>query len=118
MTTPQLLTREEEVAELVDRSRRRPVFVFKHSLTCPISSSAWHRYLKFVNEESARDRVDFAAVEIQKSRPVSDDLARTFDVRHESPQALLVADGDVVWHASHGAITEDSLGQALAELSE
>ena len=58
------------------------------------------------------------AVEIQKARPVSDGVARVFEVRHESPQALLVSEGEVVWHASHGSITEESLAEALERISE
>lgn len=118
MTTPELLTRDEEVEALADRSRRRPTFVFKHSLTCPISSSAWQRYLSFVSQESPNDRADFTAVEIQKARPISDRVAERFDVRHESPQAMLLSDGEVVWHASHGSITEETLADALQSVSE
>jgi hypothetical protein len=34
-------------------------------------------------------------------------------VRHESPQVLLVVDGTVLWHVSHGAITVQSLSRAM-----
>jgi monothiol bacilliredoxin len=34
-------------------------------------------------------------------------------VRHESPQALLLAGGEVVWHASHGSIRAEALASAL-----
>jgi bacillithiol system protein YtxJ len=35
-------------------------------------------------------------------------------VTHESPQALWIQDGAVIWHASHGAITQASLKEATA----
>ena len=54
MITPHLLTREEEIEQLIGRSHDRPTFLFKHSLICPMSSSAWHRFLSFVNEEAER----------------------------------------------------------------
>ena len=36
-------------------------------------------------------------------------------VKHESPQAILFHNGEVVWHASHGAITVESLTRAIQE---
>ena len=30
--------------ELLERSKERPVWIFKHSLTCGISSSAWAEF--------------------------------------------------------------------------
>jgi bacillithiol system protein YtxJ len=33
-------------------------------------------------------------------------------VEHQSPQALFVRDGKVVWHASHGGITRKALAAA------
>ena len=46
-------------------------------------------------------------------RPLSLEAAETTGVPHESPQALLVRDGTVTWHASHGGITTESLASAL-----
>jgi bacillithiol system protein YtxJ len=44
---------------------------------------------------------------------LSNAIAERFGVRHETPQALLIKDGRVVWHASHWSITSDSLTEAL-----
>ena len=52
-------------------------------------------------------------IEIQNAREVSNAVAEKTGVRHESPQALLLRDGEVVWNASHGAITVESLAGAL-----
>jgi bacillithiol system protein YtxJ len=45
-------------------------------------------------------------------------IAQRFGIRHESPQALLIKDERVVWHASHWAITSESLSNALKSYAE
>ena len=51
-------------------------------------------------------------IEIQRARPVSIALAERTGVRHESPQALLLRDARVVWHASHYQIHLTALEKA------
>ncbi len=112
MNEPELLDTAEALDAAFTASHEQPVFVFKHSLVCPISSAAWSRFARFarVHPEGAR----FLFVEIQKTRPLSNAVAQRTGVRHESPQALLLREGVVVWHASHGGITESTLAEALA----
>ncbi|MEM7480940.1 MAG: bacillithiol system redox-active protein YtxJ [Acidobacteriota bacterium] len=108
------LTAAEQLDEAFAASSQRPVWLFKHSLTCPISSRAWHRYQRFVEDRPADDETLYTAVMIQQARPLSNDIAERTGVRHESPQAILLRDGRAVWNASHGAITEGSLAGAGA----
>ena len=109
------LTDLAELDEALDGSRQRPVWIFKHSLICPISTGAWNEYRRFVEEADSR-AVDFALIEIQKARPVSTALAERTGVRHESPQAILVSDGRPLWHASHSSITARSLADATERI--
>jgi hypothetical protein len=37
-------------------------------------------------------------------------------VRHETPQALLVRDGTLVWSASHYRVTADAMSRAIETL--
>jgi bacillithiol system protein YtxJ len=53
-------------------------------------------------------------VNVIEDRPVSNAIAERLQVKHESPQALLIKNGKAVWHASHWNVTEDSLAQAVA----
>ena len=93
------------------------VFVFKHSLICPLSSSALHEYEEFVESRQADAGVRFGLIEIQKARPLSDAVEERTGVRHESPQALLLYGGRVVWSASHHGITRRSLELALEQMA-
>lgn len=112
MATPRNLASHDALDAAVAASQARPVFVFKHSLICPVSTRADDAFQDFVHERD-EDEAGFHRIEIQNARAVSDAVAERTGVRHESPQALLFVDGEVVWHASHGAITRDALAAAL-----
>lgn len=103
------LTTPEEIDELIERSRQTPVWIFKHSLTCGTSASAWSQYANFVAGRPEDDETTYAVIEIQRARPVSNALADKSGVRHESPQALLFREGRVVWQASHWKIKKEAL---------
>lgn len=83
--------------------------LIKHSLTCPISGNAFDEYENFTKE------VEFPTyyLYVQEARPLSNYVAETFAVKHESPQALLFQNGKVKWHVSHWDITKSSLKQAI-----
>jgi bacillithiol system protein YtxJ len=50
------------------------------------------------------EKADIYFLDIHRSRPVSDEIAQRYEVRHESPQLLVIKNGVVVAHRSHGAI--------------
>ncbi|MEM7050619.1 MAG: bacillithiol system redox-active protein YtxJ [Acidobacteriota bacterium] len=95
-----------------ERSQQTPVWLFKHSLTCPISRRAWRQFEEFVAGRPADDTAFYGVVRIQEARPLSQQIAERTGIRHESPQALLLCHGQVEWHASHGAIRVASLTEA------
>lgn len=104
-----------QLDELIKTSRSRPVWIFKHSLVCPVSSRAWEEFRGFAadRQESGGDSgAAWAVIEIQNARPVSAAVAERTGVRHESPQALLLRGGEVAWHESHWNITARSLAAA------
>lgn len=98
-----------EVDDLLAASADRPVWIFKHSLTCGASSGALAELEAFLSERPDDDPALYAVVEIQRAREVSAEVARRTGVRHQSPQVLLVSNGEVVWDASHWRITAEEL---------
>jgi bacillithiol system protein YtxJ len=104
----------EELDELLEQSRQRPQLIFKHSLTCPISASAYRQLQSYLDNSPASD-VDYHLVTVQQARGVSNEAANRLSVRHESPQAILIRNEESVWNASHGAITEKSLKEHLSQ---
>ena len=105
------LRQDRDLEQLIERSHNGLVFVFKHSTQCPISSVAYEEFTDFL--QGVPD-LPCGAVLVIENRKLSNAIAERFGVRHESPQALLIKSGRVVWHASHWSITPDSLSEALA----
>lgn len=89
------------------------VLVFKHSNSCPVSFTAKKHYDRFV---AANPDVPTRLVVVQRERDLSNALASVSQLQHESPQALVVRHGRVLWNASHGGITMPSLEQAFMSL--
>lgn len=93
--------------EAVARSHDAPVVLFKHSLTCPISAAAYR--------EMTQLSADVGIVVVQRARDVSREVAERTGVEHESPQALVLRNGEVVWSASHWSVTADAVNNAVEQ---
>jgi bacillithiol system protein YtxJ len=105
------LQRIDELEQLIEHSQSQPVLLFKHSYTCGISAEALDELVTHLSEDNAAVR--YAMVTVQTHRDVSNAVSSRLGVRHETPQALLVRNGRVVWSASHFRVNADSLGKAL-----
>ena len=101
----------DELEAAIAESRQRPVLLFKHSRTCGISCEALDELHAHLTERPAN--TTYKMITVQSHRPVSDAAATRLGVRHETPQAILVRDGRVVWSASHFRITAPELKKAL-----
>lgn len=96
----------------LDAALAAPRFLlFKHSRVCPTSGAAFEEYEQF---HAARADVPTAWLDVLGSAPLSRRAAAATGVTHESPQALWIVGGRVVWHASHEAITARALAAATA----
>jgi bacillithiol system protein YtxJ len=93
--------------ELFELSRSRAVVLFKHSTTCPISSAAYQEMSGYAGE--------VALLIVQRSRELSREVESRTGVRHESPQAIVLRDGQAVWNASHWKVRADAVARAVRE---
>jgi bacillithiol system protein YtxJ len=103
----------DDLDGLLSASSDRPVLLFKHSYTCGVSAEALDELLDHLNERE--HDLPVAMVTVQTHREVSNAVAKRLGIRHETPQALLVRDGKVVWSASHFRVTSRSVAAAIRE---
>lgn len=94
-----------------ENSTEKPVLLFKHSTTCPISAEAYRQYQSFLEE--ADHNLDNYLVKVIEDRSVSNQIAEVTDIKHESPQIFLIQDKKVLWHTSHSKITASSINEAV-----
>ena len=106
------LTTLEELDTLLVRSENEPVFIFKHSTTCPISARASDRVNAYINS-SDQGLPSFNLVKVIESRPVSNAIADKLSIVHQSPQLILMQRGAGIWNASHHNITGENIAEAL-----
>lgn len=57
--------------------------------------------------------VDFYYLDLVRNRAVSQAIAQNLNVHHESPQIILVINGEAVYDASHFDISIEELNESL-----
>ncbi len=101
----------DELERLIGESETRPLLLFKHSHTCGTSLEALDELVAHLNEGPTD--AQYAMVTVQTHRAVSNAVSARLGVRHETPQALLIRDGRVVWSASHFRVTASAVDDAI-----
>ena len=95
-----------QLNEIQETSFAKPVIIFKHSTTCSISRMALKN---FEREYSLNDKIDAYYLDLLNFRPISNEIAMRFNVIHQSPQLLLIKDGNSVYNVSHENIDAAAL---------
>jgi bacillithiol system protein YtxJ len=104
----------EDWTAVLEEAGERPLWLFKHSLICPLSAEGLKEFESFVAGVDSTGAV-FSIIEVQNARELSNELARELGVRHESPQAILLLGDRVCWHGSHWNISASALAGANCE---
>jgi bacillithiol system protein YtxJ len=104
------VTTEAEFEGAIASSHERPVLFFKHSHTCGLSAQAFDELDAWLAEAS--DDPHVYIVTVQTHRHLSNELVKRFNVRHETPQVLLVRNGACVWHGAHFRVTSRTVRSA------
>lgn len=108
----QTLTHVEQVKSIAQDSCHTPVILFKHSTRCSINSVAKDRFERQFDIENAEAYL----LDLLSFREVSNFIAQFFDVAHQSPQALLIVDGNCLYHSSHLDIYVNDIKDYLANV--
>ena len=106
------ITSAEQWENAFEHTTERPLVVFKHSTTCPVSANAFDEFQKYLADKPRQD-VDYMLVKVIESRPISLQIAEDTDIKHESPQIMLLDKKEKVWSATHWAITKAHMTAVL-----
>ncbi len=87
------------------QSFEQPQVIFKHSTRCAISSMAKSRLER---NQFPKD-IPFYFLDLIKHRKISDTIENEFNVDHESPQVLIIRNGECVYDESHSGINMDEI---------
>jgi bacillithiol system protein YtxJ len=94
------LEKELQLNEIIEQSRLQPVVIFKHSTRCSISAMAMNR----LDRANNVDTITWYYLDLIAHRNISNRIAETFSVAHESPQILLIKNGECIYEESHNGI--------------
>lgn len=86
--------------------------IFKHSTRCSISSMAKKHFE--LDWETIPQDITLYFLDLIAHRDISALIAETFQVHHESPQVLLIKDGECVLDASHSDISAEEIAETIA----
>ncbi|AWO00232.1 bacillithiol system redox-active protein YtxJ [Chitinophaga alhagiae] len=99
------LESEEQLNKIQEHSFNHPVVIFKHSTRCSISSMVKSRLERSAGPEG----MEFYYLDLIRYRAVSNHIADLYKVGHESPQVLLIRNGECIYDESHYAISMEEL---------
>ncbi len=99
---------------LKQRSFEVPCLIFKHSTRCSISSMALNRLQ--IGWEFSEQELEGWFLDLIAFRSVSHAVSEQLGIEHQSPQAIIVRNGEVVYHASHSAIGIQPIREALVRV--
>lgn len=107
----------EALVALRDASRESDVVVFKKSPICPVSTRAEFEFRSWLKALDGEAALAVAEVDVIAERGLARGLTAALDIKHESPQALWLRDGELLWHDSHGALTRDRFASSMPSRS-
>jgi bacillithiol system protein YtxJ len=96
----------------LDDLKEERYLIYKHSNRCLISARAEREVASLADSLG----IPIYTVIVHDDRDLSQSIAETFGVAHQSPQVILIAGGTVAWHASHQSITAAAINEAVAGL--
>lgn len=85
--------------------------VYKHSYACGICIFSKRELESLFSDSSGL--LQYTFIDVRTNRELSDYIAERSGIKHESPQALLIKDGCVLWHASHSHIRAENIRQEV-----
>ena len=100
------LTDLGQLSEIVDVSFEQTVLIFKHSTRCGVSRSVLRQ---FESEFDLEEKITPYFLDLLEHRDISNEIASRFGVVHQSPQLIVIKNGNSIYNASHDSIDAHDL---------
>ncbi len=103
------LTSINQLIEIEKESFHQPIAIFKHSTRCGTSSMALRQFESHFESDNTMIKLYF--LDLLSFKDISNEIAIRFQVFHESPQLIVLKDGNTIHHSSHHQIDAGLLEQ-------
>ncbi|WP_136481273.1 bacillithiol system redox-active protein YtxJ [Cognatitamlana onchidii] len=101
----------EQLDVIKEKSKSKTQVIFKHSTRCGISRMVMNQFIDAYQFKESD--LDLYYLDLLSYRDVSNEVGYRFQVMHESPQIIIVRQGEAVAHASHGGINDIDLSEYM-----
>ena len=101
---------EDQLQKIIVRSQEKPQVIFKYSSNCHLSQAIFMR----LQNNGCPEHIDFHFLDLIAHENISKKILETFHVIDQSPQILLIKDGECIFQESHSEISlEEIMEHAL-----
>jgi bacillithiol system protein YtxJ len=100
-----------DLKEIKEASYSKLQLIYKHSTRCATSYFALKNLQNFPKDTF--DEINTYLVDVIGQRDLSGEISKYFNVRHESPQVIILKNGEVIWSASHGHVRTELILEAI-----
>ena len=94
------------------RTNNQFSLIFKHSTRCSISMMAKKRFE--LDWSALPEDLNLYFLDLLRFREISNSIAEIFEVYHQSPQLLLIKDGQCIYETSHGEISAEETAEQIS----
>lgn len=101
------LSEVEQLNELITESSSIPIVIYKHSSRCGLSFMTENKLEE--GWEMLQPKVRLYFLDLIRYREISTAVAERFNVRHQSPQILIIKNGNCVYNTSHHEINVNTI---------
>lgn len=105
------LSDDRELQEIIQDSHSQPQAIFKHSIRCGISAMMKKRLEN--KWEKCNPNLPIYLLDLVNNRDLSNKVADELSVRHESPQLIVLENGQVSYHNSHIGISSTAVAKHI-----
>ncbi|WP_285010645.1 bacillithiol system redox-active protein YtxJ [Pedobacter faecalis] len=103
------ITDQSQISEI--KNDKGYSLIFKHSTRCSISAMAKRRFE--MDWDSIPPDTKLYFLDLLNYRELSALIAETFHVHHQSPQILLIHNGECILDASHSDISAEEVSEVI-----
>ena len=107
-----IIANKNDVDQLIKLSNEIPCLIFKHSTRCSISTMAKNRLERYWEEDIL---IRPYYLDLLKFREISNEIAAFFNIEHQSPQVLLIENGECTYTSTHNEIDYEKIKEQLNE---
>ena len=98
-----------QLDDVIAQSHATPQIIFKHSTRCIISKMVLSQFEE--NLTAIPEQVKLLFLDLLNHRDISNAIAMQLGVHHESPQVIVIKNGQSVFHESHHSIDAATIAE-------